>query len=158
MSSTLSVRDLCERYGVSAHTVLNWIHNGELKAVNVGRRPGAKNRAGALHKQRWRHSRLSGHLPRPRPRRGERSVRRKSSNSTRNGEGDDVNLNPEAGAKARLLITLLSRGPKTWAELERAGLTRSDVFAEVDRLTLAEEAVFRVGPLLVERLDREADA
>ena len=69
-----------------------------------------------------------------------------------------MNLNPEAGAKARLLITLLSRGPKTWAELERAGLTRSDVFAEVDRLTLAEEAVFRVGPLLVERLDREADA
>ena len=47
MSSTLSVRDLCERYGVSAHTVLNWIHNGELKAVNVGRRPGAK-------KPRWR--------------------------------------------------------------------------------------------------------
>ena len=69
-----------------------------------------------------------------------------------------MNLNPEAGAKARLLLRLLSRGPKTWAELERAGLTRADVFAEVDRLTLAEEAVFRVGPLLVERLDLEADA
>jgi excisionase family DNA binding protein len=47
MSSTLSVRDLCERYGVSEHTVLTWINRGELRAVNVGRRPGAK-------KPRWR--------------------------------------------------------------------------------------------------------
>jgi len=47
MSSTLSVRDLCERYGVSAHTVLSWIRSGELRAVNVGRRPGAR-------KPRWR--------------------------------------------------------------------------------------------------------
>ncbi len=47
MTSTLSIRNLTERYGVSEHTVLYWIRNGELRAVNVGRRPGAK-------KPRWR--------------------------------------------------------------------------------------------------------
>lgn len=47
MSSTLSVHDLSERYAVSEHTVLGWIRSGELRAVNVGRRPGAK-------KPRWR--------------------------------------------------------------------------------------------------------
>jgi excisionase family DNA binding protein len=47
MSSTLSVRDVCERYSVSEHTVLGWIRSGELRAINVGRRPGAK-------KPRWR--------------------------------------------------------------------------------------------------------
>jgi hypothetical protein len=47
MSSTFSVRSLCERYDVGAHTVLGWINRGELRAVNVGRRPGAK-------KPRWR--------------------------------------------------------------------------------------------------------
>jgi len=44
---TFSVRDLCERYGVGVHTVLTWINRGELRAVNVGRRPAAK-------KPRWR--------------------------------------------------------------------------------------------------------
>src|SRR5262245_36983341 len=44
---TLSVADICERYGVSEHTVLGWIRSGDLKAVNVGRRSGAK-------KPRWR--------------------------------------------------------------------------------------------------------
>ena len=43
----LSIRDLCERYGVGEHTVLGWIRSGELRAVNVGRRPGGK-------KPRWR--------------------------------------------------------------------------------------------------------
>lgn len=43
----LSVKDVCERYGVTVHTVLGWIHSGELKAINVGRRMGAK-------KPRWR--------------------------------------------------------------------------------------------------------
>ena len=43
----LSVKELCERYGVNEHTVLGWIKSGELKAINVGRRPGAK-------KPRWR--------------------------------------------------------------------------------------------------------
>jgi excisionase family DNA binding protein len=47
MSSTFSVRDLCQRYAVSEHTVLAWIARRELRAVNVGRRPGAK-------KPRWR--------------------------------------------------------------------------------------------------------
>ncbi len=47
MGSTLSVRDICERYGVSEHTVLGWIRSGELRPVNVGRRLGTK-------KPRWR--------------------------------------------------------------------------------------------------------
>ena len=47
MSSTLTVRDVCERYGVTEHTVLGWIRAGELKAINVGRRLGAG-------KPRWR--------------------------------------------------------------------------------------------------------
>jgi excisionase family DNA binding protein len=47
MSSTLSVRDLCERYGVTEHTVLGWIRSGELRALNVGRKAGAR-------KPRWR--------------------------------------------------------------------------------------------------------
>jgi excisionase family DNA binding protein len=47
MGSTLSVRDLCVRYGVGAHTVLGWIRSGELRAVNVARRLGGK-------KPRWR--------------------------------------------------------------------------------------------------------
>ncbi len=45
--SSLTVRDVCRRYGVTEHTVLAWIRAGELRAVNVGRRPGAK-------KPRWR--------------------------------------------------------------------------------------------------------
>jgi excisionase family DNA binding protein len=42
-----STKDLCDRYGVGEHTVLGWIRSGELRAVNVGRRHGAK-------KPRWR--------------------------------------------------------------------------------------------------------
>jgi excisionase family DNA binding protein len=41
------VREVAEHYGVSEHTVLAWIRSGELRAVNVGRRPGAG-------KPRWR--------------------------------------------------------------------------------------------------------
>jgi excisionase family DNA binding protein len=44
---THTVKDLTERYGVSEHTVLGWISRGELRAINVGRRPGAK-------RPRWR--------------------------------------------------------------------------------------------------------
>lgn len=43
----LTVRDVCDRYGVTEHTVLGWIRSGELKAINVGRRVGAR-------KPRWR--------------------------------------------------------------------------------------------------------
>jgi excisionase family DNA binding protein len=43
----LTVHDVCERYGVTEHTVLLWIRQGELRAVNVGRRQGAG-------KPRWR--------------------------------------------------------------------------------------------------------
>ena len=47
MSKTLTVKDLCERYGVNEHTVLGWIRSGELRAINVGRKAGSK-------KPRWR--------------------------------------------------------------------------------------------------------
>jgi excisionase family DNA binding protein len=47
MSRYNFVRELCERWGVSEHTVLNLIHNGELKAVNLARSPTGK-------KPRWR--------------------------------------------------------------------------------------------------------
>ena len=42
--TTYGVADLCDRYHVGEHTVLGWIHNGELVAVNVSRRPGGKPR------------------------------------------------------------------------------------------------------------------
>ena len=44
---TYSVRQITERYSVSEGTVLGWIRSGELRAMNVGRKPGAK-------KPRWR--------------------------------------------------------------------------------------------------------
>ncbi len=39
---TYSVKDVAERYHVGIHTVLQWIASGELRAVNVGRKPGSK--------------------------------------------------------------------------------------------------------------------
>ncbi len=42
-----TVEEIARRYGVTTHTVLGWIHRGELRALNVGRRPGAR-------KPRWR--------------------------------------------------------------------------------------------------------
>jgi excisionase family DNA binding protein len=42
-----TVRDLCERYGVGAGTVLAWIASREMQAINISRRPGSK-------KPRWR--------------------------------------------------------------------------------------------------------
>lgn len=44
---TFTPADLSERYAVTVHTVLGWIHDGSLRAINVGRKPGAK-------KPRWR--------------------------------------------------------------------------------------------------------
>jgi hypothetical protein len=40
--SSLTVKDVSRRYGVTAHSVLCWIKAGELRALNVSRRPGAK--------------------------------------------------------------------------------------------------------------------
>ena len=34
---TYGIKDLCDRYGVGEHTVLNWIHRGELLAIDVSR-------------------------------------------------------------------------------------------------------------------------
>ena len=40
----LSVKDICDRYGIGEHTVLGWIRNGELKAIDVSRHRGGKPR------------------------------------------------------------------------------------------------------------------
>lgn len=40
----LTVKDLCERYGVGEHTVLGWIKRGELQAIDVSRQRGGKPR------------------------------------------------------------------------------------------------------------------
>ncbi len=45
----LTVRDLCDRYAVGEHSVLGWIRSGELRALNVGRRPGSKKTPLANH-------------------------------------------------------------------------------------------------------------
>jgi excisionase family DNA binding protein len=42
-----TVQDIQRRYSVTVHTVLGWIRSGELRAINVGRKPGAR-------KPRWR--------------------------------------------------------------------------------------------------------
>lgn len=39
---THSVKDIQNRHHVGEHTVLNWIRTGELKAINVSRRPGTR--------------------------------------------------------------------------------------------------------------------
>jgi hypothetical protein len=39
---SLFVRDIAQRLAVTEHAVLSWIKAGELKAINVSRRPGAK--------------------------------------------------------------------------------------------------------------------
>jgi len=74
MGSTFSVREICERYGVSDNAVILWMRNGELWAINVGRRQGAK-------KPRWRISQESitafkqSRTPTPPPPRGRRKKR-----------------------------------------------------------------------------------
>jgi excisionase family DNA binding protein len=42
--ATYGVKDLCERFAVGAHTVFAWIRRGELRAINVGRRPHGRPR------------------------------------------------------------------------------------------------------------------
>jgi excisionase family DNA binding protein len=39
---TYGIKDLCERFAVGEHTILQWIHRGELRAINVARRPGGR--------------------------------------------------------------------------------------------------------------------
>jgi hypothetical protein len=39
--ATYGVKDLCERFAVGEHTVLGWIRRGELRAINVSRKPGS---------------------------------------------------------------------------------------------------------------------
>ena len=34
---THSTKDLRARYGVGEHTILNWIHNGVLRAIDISR-------------------------------------------------------------------------------------------------------------------------
>lgn len=41
---TYSVEDIRRRYSVSEGTVLTWIKNGELKAVDISRNPGGRPR------------------------------------------------------------------------------------------------------------------
>jgi len=43
----LTVQEIAERYGVDPHSVLAWIRSGELRALSVNRKPGAR-------KPRWR--------------------------------------------------------------------------------------------------------
>jgi excisionase family DNA binding protein len=35
---TYGIKDISKRFAVGQHTVLQWIHSGELQAINVGRR------------------------------------------------------------------------------------------------------------------------
>jgi excisionase family DNA binding protein len=75
MGSALSVRDVCERFGVTEHTVLSWIRSGLLKAINVGRPPERRSRGGGLRQPPSMRSRRCGRQPPPRPGRGGRSGR-----------------------------------------------------------------------------------
>jgi predicted site-specific integrase-resolvase len=47
MSKTFSAKDVADRYGVDARTVLFWIKSGELRAINGSRKINSK-------KPRWR--------------------------------------------------------------------------------------------------------
>lgn len=38
----LSVKDICQRFGVGEHTVLQWIRSGDLTAIDVSRNRGGK--------------------------------------------------------------------------------------------------------------------
>ena len=46
-NQALTVAQVAQRYGVGMHTVLGWIKAGQLRAVNVARKPGSK-------RPRWR--------------------------------------------------------------------------------------------------------
>ncbi len=40
--ATYGVKDLCERFAVGEHTVLRWIHRGDLAAIDVSRNQGGR--------------------------------------------------------------------------------------------------------------------
>jgi excisionase family DNA binding protein len=42
MPNTFTVKDVAQRFAVSVRTVLTWVHAGELRALQLGRRQGAK--------------------------------------------------------------------------------------------------------------------
>jgi transposase len=44
MTKTYSIKEIMERYVCSEHTVLRWINNNELKAINVARVRGTRPR------------------------------------------------------------------------------------------------------------------
>jgi transposase len=39
---TYNIREIRERYSVGEHTVLGWIRRGELRAIDVSRKPGGR--------------------------------------------------------------------------------------------------------------------
>jgi transposase len=40
--TTYGIREVRERYAVGEHTVLGWIRRGELRAIDVSRKPGGR--------------------------------------------------------------------------------------------------------------------
>jgi excisionase family DNA binding protein len=40
--ATYGIKELCKRFAVGEHTVLGWIRRGELKAINVSRKPSGR--------------------------------------------------------------------------------------------------------------------
>lgn len=40
--ATYGIKDLCERFAVGEHTVLGWIHRGEMRAIDVSRKQGGR--------------------------------------------------------------------------------------------------------------------
>lgn len=40
--ATYTIKDLCERFSVGERSVILWIHQGDLKAIDVSRRHGGR--------------------------------------------------------------------------------------------------------------------
>ena len=65
---------------------------------------------------------------------------------------------PLANTNVRMLIHALAHGPQTWDELAESGLDRTAVLAAIDVATLAGLAAFHIGPVVVDRVDMEAQS
>jgi hypothetical protein len=65
---------------------------------------------------------------------------------------------PACRSRAALLLRLLRLGPRTWRELEAAGLGRAAVLLAVGAVVAGGEFRIRVGPLLLELEDGEGPA